>query len=258
VSAPPPAGWSALSAELDAWQSAGRRASLWWRDDDAGPVSDALRRLVTLAGEGGHPLALAVVPAGVEAALARLVEDTPVAVLQHGFAHKNHAPAPAKKAELCLGAGRSRLRGELAMGRRRLEELFGARSLPVMVPPWNRYDRALLPDLVELRFVGLSTFGPRTSRYAATELSQVNAHVDPIDWHGHRGFIGAERTLGLLVDHLRARRVGLADDAEATGILTHHAVHDEALWDFLARLLTRLAGHPAARLAAASELFTGN
>ena len=81
----PSADWASLAAELDAWLAEDRQASLWWRDDDAGPVGGNLRRLVDLAGEGDYPLALAVVPAIVESALVSLLEGAPVAVLQHGY-----------------------------------------------------------------------------------------------------------------------------------------------------------------------------
>ncbi len=32
---PPVAMWDRLAAELDRWDAAGRRATFWWRDDDA-------------------------------------------------------------------------------------------------------------------------------------------------------------------------------------------------------------------------------
>ena len=31
------ADWTDLTEELDRWALAGRRATFWWRDDDAGP-----------------------------------------------------------------------------------------------------------------------------------------------------------------------------------------------------------------------------
>ncbi|MDA0702442.1 MAG: polysaccharide deacetylase, partial [Proteobacteria bacterium] len=37
--------WHAFSQELDRWAADGRRATFWWRDDDArapGPALDAL------------------------------------------------------------------------------------------------------------------------------------------------------------------------------------------------------------------------
>ncbi len=51
--------WVALNAELDAWAAAGRTATLWWRDDDAGAMNDALDRLLRLRGARDVPIALA-------------------------------------------------------------------------------------------------------------------------------------------------------------------------------------------------------
>lgn len=39
---PPAAMWDRLAAELDRWDAAGRRATFWWRDDDAVAPTPAL------------------------------------------------------------------------------------------------------------------------------------------------------------------------------------------------------------------------
>jgi hypothetical protein len=67
-------------------------------------------------------------------------------------------------------------------------------------------------------------------------LINVNTHVDVIDWKGGRGFAGSDAILAQAVRHLQARRLGHADATEATGLLTHHAIHDSATWAFLERL----------------------
>ena len=36
------APWAALNAELDCWAAAGRCATFWWRDDDAGEMTAPL------------------------------------------------------------------------------------------------------------------------------------------------------------------------------------------------------------------------
>jgi hypothetical protein len=110
-----------------------------------------------------------------------------------------------------------------------------------------------MEQLTRLGFRGISCYGPRAK--ASGTLKTVNTHVDIIDWHGSRGFIGTEPALGLLVGHLQARRQGRVDRSEPTGLITHHLVHDAASWDFLARLTERLHGHPAARWIGAPEAF---
>jgi hypothetical protein len=92
--------WAALAAELSRWRGDGRLPTFWWRDDDATRPSRSLDRLLTIAAGLRAPVALAVIPAAAEAVLAERLDDARVAVLQHGYAHANHAPDGEKKAEL--------------------------------------------------------------------------------------------------------------------------------------------------------------
>jgi hypothetical protein len=95
------APWTELSAALDGCASAGRRITLWLRDDDAVTVTAPLERLVELAGQWDVPAVLAVIPVASEPDLAvRLSKLANVRVAAHGFAHHNHAPAGEKKQEL--------------------------------------------------------------------------------------------------------------------------------------------------------------
>jgi hypothetical protein len=63
--------------------------------------------------------------------------------------------------------------------------------------------------------------------------------------------------LGDIVAHLRARRLGLCDAAEPTGILTHHAVTDDDSAAFLRALGACVGAHRAARWLAGHEVFAG-
>src|SRR5512141_2824532 len=139
-------GWSVLARELDAWQALGRRATLWWRDDDACRHSPALQRLLDIAQRCDVPVTLAAIPDTTDASLVEAVAGSErVTVVQHGYAHVNHAPAGERSAE--LGAHRAlavRL-DELRRGRKALERLFGNRFAAILVPPWNRIDAAMLP-----------------------------------------------------------------------------------------------------------------
>jgi hypothetical protein len=249
--------WRNLIEELDAWAASGEAASLWWRDDDAVEPSAALERLLGLAAAREVPIALALIPARASEALARAMARTPARAtpLQHGYAHRNHAPASEKKVELGAHRPAATVLEELARGRARMTELFGAGSAPVLVPPWNRIAGALVPDLVRLGFRGLSAYGPRAAAAPVPGLAQVNCHVDILRWRAPRGFLGEAEALGLLVGRLRARRQGGVDAAEPTGLLSHHEAHDEACWAFLETLLERLAEHPAARFLGAEEVF---
>lgn len=251
------AGWQRLEDELDTWAAAGRDIRIWWRDDDATAPSAALARLLDVAAARRAPLSLAVIPAQAEAALATMLRDHPAAtaVLQHGFAHENHAGPSDKKCELVSPAERPAVIEELRRGREALRGLFAARFQSVLVPPWNRLSEALVARLPELGFSALSTYRPRRAAMAAPGLVQVNCHLDLLRWRPTRGFLGTEAALDLLVDHLADKRLGRADPAEPSGLLSHHRVHDAATWEFLDRLLARLNAHPAVRLLPAEAVF---
>lgn len=259
----------ALYRELDEWNFAGVAATLWWRDDDAQSPTAALDRALGLARQFDVPLALAVIPHGLDSKLAACLEaagaaGAEIAVLQHGFAHRNHAPAGMKKTELAHRPA-AEIHRELAAGFAALQSAFGstvgartARFVPALTPPWNRIDAALLADLAAHGFTGVSAFGPRTSSgvpAAAPNLRAANTHADIIDWKGGRVFVGATAATAALVAHLQARRLGQVDDAEPTGLLTHHLVHDAAAWEFLDELFAALDEHPAAKWLSAGEIF---
>jgi len=239
--------WPALTIELDAWAASGRVATLWWRDDDATRSGERLSRLLDIA--GATPLTLAVIPASARDDLAPNLADHVaagghIAVVQHGYAHLNHAPPAEKKAEYGPHRPAGEMIDELANGREILESMFGDMFLPVLTPPWNRIAPALASRIGEAGLRGLSAFGRQQPRIGATV---VNTHIDIIDWRGSRGYAGETAVLGAIISHLRARRTGEAELAIPTGILTHHRDHDEASWRFLHRFVAHVANHVAAR-----------
>ena len=225
--------WHRLAAELDHWQRAGRRADFWWRDDDAYRDSPQLARLLGIARESKVPVALAVIPAHLEPDLSDVVATCDFAtVVQHGYAHRNHAPAGTRNWELGAHRPIDDISAELAAGCAQLETSFGPRFAPVLVPPWNRVDPAVVARLPAVGLQGLSTFGPRADAYPVPGVVQCNTHVDLIAWRRDRAFIGAEAALDRLVAHLAARRAGTVDPTEPTGLLTHHLDFDTSPSDF--------------------------
>ena len=231
--------WRGFEAELAAWGGEGRVATLWWRDDDAVAATPALDRLLAITAE--IPLMLAVIPRPLEPSLSPRLEGTAAYVVQHGFAHVNHRPVGQKACEIGLDRPQEIVEAELSAGRAILEDAFGPRFKPWLVPPWNRIDPELAKRLPDLGYAGLSCFEPRRDPF------RVNAHVDPIAWKAGRRFIGPEKTLARLTEHLAARRAGVVDAAEPTGFLTHHLVHEPALWDFLGDLAETVSGCSCAR-----------
>lgn len=239
--------WAALTAELDAWAASGRTAEFWWRDDDAVAVTPALEHLLQLQHRHRAPLMLAVIPARAQGSLAtRLAGESGIAVVQHGWAHTNHAPVGMAKAELGSDRPTAYVLGELVRGRLVLDALFGGNWLRVLVPPHNRIAPTVAAQLAPAGYVGLSTYNPR--RNTPPGLRQANSHIDIMNWTTRR-FAGETEALALAVAHLRARREGKADPHEPTGLLTHHLAHDEAAWGFTDAFLAAVAGHRAARWA---------
>jgi hypothetical protein len=240
-------GWRELEAALDAVARSGKAIRLWWRDDDAGRDDPRLERLLELAERRALPLALAVVPVWLDAGgQARIAASPQAIVLQHGFAHRNHAPAGQKSCELG-GRAIDVVEAELARGRATLVDAFGAAFLAVLVPPWNRFDAQLIGRLAACGFCGLSTYGRRDALEVAAGLIQINTHLDPIDWRGERLFVGEVAAL--------ERLIAVLDPDEPIGILSHHLAMDEPGWRFLDRLLGVLAAHPGAVLCSAADLF---
>ena len=238
--------FAALAAELDRWSTCGQRATLWWRDDDACEATPALTRMLAIARSHSLPLALAVIPARLAGDLVEAVAAASrCTVMQHGFEHRNHAPAGERNCELGAHRPVADAAVELVRGRDKLQCAFGAQFLPVLVPPWNRIAPEVVATLTELSYCGLSTFAPRTAATAAPGLAQCNTHVDPIAWRAGRGFIGEDEAATRLATHLASRRQVHVDPAEPTGLLTHHLDFDDAAWRFVERLFARTLAHPA-------------
>jgi len=255
--------WNALGDELDAWTAAGRTASFWWRDDDAVAATPQLDRLLAIAAAQDAPLALAVIPVPAEPSLFSRLAAAPLAtVLQHGYAHRNHAPAGARKCELGDDRPAEAVLVELARGRALLDAATQGRALPVLVPPWNRIGAAVAARLGTAGLTGLSTSKPRAHRRLEGGPVQANVHIDPIDWpaqrRGEGGFAGDAAVLEATLRHLRARRLGIVDATEPTGFLTHHLVMDAATWRFAERFVATIARHPAARWIAPGAVFAGD
>ena len=248
--------WNWLDTELNRWQQAGLIADFWWRDDDAVSPGKELEQLLDLSNRLELPVSLAVIPAALESRLApRLADATRISVLQHGYAHRNHA----RKGELKLEIGGTRpapeLLDDLAAGRDRLADCFGDQFIPVLVPPWNRIDADLLVSLPGIGIRGLSTMKARGDRFPAPGLLQVNAHLDPIAWRQDGGFVGHYPAIAVLIQHLVARRLGYRDRGEPSGILTHHLVQNAATWRFVEDLFERIRRHTAARLVGAETIW---
>jgi hypothetical protein len=235
--------WAPLRAELGIWRTDGLTLPLWWRDDDAVEPTPQLDRLAAMGEDLGVPVHLAVIPALAERELVPYVRSRGVfRPLVHGWRHINHASRKAPSSEFC--------RGDIVTisrawrGLRRMRKLLGPSLLPVFVPPWNDVAPSLHAPLASLGFRAVSTIGPRSRRLACTGLLQINTHIDVVDWSQPRRLADPDEIVAWLTAHLQDRRAGRCDAAEPLGLMTHHLVHDDAIWDFCAALLKELLTGP--------------
>ena len=238
--------WSWLQRELDRWLEVGMTAEFWWRDDDAVEPSPQLEKLIGLSSHYAVPLALAVIPAKLKSNLADQLSSHPqISILQHGYAHINHASAGQRKLELGGVRNKTKALQELKTGLQQLRQAFANKFNPVLVPPWNRIDSKIVAQLPGIGFRGISTMKVCKNAYPSPGLKQVNTHLDPINWRHRQGYIGDFPAIAILLQHLISKRTGYRNAAEPTGLLTHHLVQNERVWEFVESLLQFLNDHPA-------------
>lgn len=250
--------WSALDDELARWRAAGQVPTLWWRDDDVQAPSGALDRLIALAERAAAPLHLAAIPRGMDRALAaHLQGHAQIRVLQHGFAHINHASAGERASEFGASRAEAAMAADLASGWTMLQDAGLPDLLPVLAAPWNRVGDHLPPLMPALGYRVLSASHPRSRRFPVRGLEQVNIHIDPIRWKGGARFRGETRTLRDLIEHLGQRRTGVVDRDEPTGINTHHLQTCSDTWAFLERLMPHLTDQGVVWLCLKEHLSNG-
>jgi len=123
--------WQSLDAELELWRDAERRAAFWLRDDDACRDSAALQRMLETAEAASLPVGVAAIPATLEPSLADAVARSRfVTVIQHGYAHRNHAPPEERKMELGPHRGADETLASLLAVSIRCGEASASDSLP--------------------------------------------------------------------------------------------------------------------------------
>jgi len=217
-----------LEHELSLWRKAGHQPILWWRDDDARVPSPALDRL--LAVRADLPISLAVIPDCDLAPLsARLIQEAGLAISQHGVDHQNRRAQGEKRSEYPWGTTLETKTQSILQGQKKLEAVGLAPAF--YTPPWNSFDESLL---AALRSCGYRIFSAGIYGKPSGEIDHVGAELDVLRWkHEPPKFKGKRRIFAALRAQLERRRKK-GQWAEPIGILTHHLVHDDATWDFLA------------------------
>ena len=230
--------WSPLDDALAACRRDAVPLAFWWRDDDAKAPGAALDRLELLSRHIDLPVHLAIVPAHAQQSLAASLDTDRLIPVIHGWAHRDHSGGVGKKNEF-LNPRDDAIR-DTAKAMAHMRSLFGAALRPMFVPPWNRINDDVTQALARQGFSALSTFGPRKSADAAIGLVRINTHIDPIWWKGTRDLMDPDQLIAQAAGHLDARRRRVEDPVEPFGLLTHHLVHTDAIWDFTATFAKRV------------------
>jgi peptidoglycan/xylan/chitin deacetylase (PgdA/CDA1 family) len=209
---------------------------VFFRDDDAGWGTPRLVRLLEVVEQHGVALDLAVIPAALDAVLAReLTARSGVRLHQHGLAHVDHEPA-GRRCEFGPARDLAAQAADIAAGRRVLLDAFGDRLDPVFTPPWNRCTSSTGEALVALGITVLSrdVTAPRLDRPGLAEVPVT------VDWSGKRHGVPFTRSdvAGRLAAGVRA--------GGPVGVMLHHAVTADE--DLLAveEFVGLVAAHPAA------------
>ena len=261
--------WQEVRQELAIWQASGQTVRIWFRDDDAIRVTPALRQLESLARKHGLQIGLAVIPGPAQTELVDYLHahDSSFHPMCHGWMHEIHQSIEFGE----FGAGRPQqaLRVDAIRALKQFQRLFGNRY-PIFVPPFGRLDDTFIPELMRIGFAGVSNKPTlrqvRLARLHASfpRLPQgvawltpppglLDAHIDPIDWKQSTA-LSEPHIARQLVGELRLRRKRYIRTDAPIGILTHHLVHDDAVWARLSTLMDILASSPAVAFQAASDL----
>ena len=230
--------WSPLRNALSSCRTDGTALPFWWRDDDAVAATPALDRLADLAEQTGMSVHLAIVPAHAENGLITAIASRALIPIVHGWAHRDHSDPETRKNEFLTP--RTGATGDTQRAMDRMRSLFGTALAPMFVPPWNRINPRVVQDLHAQGYTVLSTFGARAQPQAAPGLAAINTHIDPIWWKGTRDLVDPDTLIARACAHLDARRAGTEDAREPLGLLTHHLVHTNAIWDFTTAFVQEL------------------
>ena len=265
-----PGAWVPVRQELGRWRARGLTARFWMRDDDACEVTPQLERLAALARRHNLKIGLAVIPSKLTDALISYLgaDDACFLPMCHGWSHANYGSVE-EPGEFGPDRPLAAAKADCERALERFIASFGERPA-IFVPPFGCITKNVEAILGDVGFAALSN-GPgltlaRLARlHAKLEALPPNpiwalrahpfdVHVDPIDWRrktAHR----QEHIAAALLGELRLRRKGYIPSGNPIGLLTHHLVHDEAIWSACDELLDVLQSEPAAAFADLSELF---
>ena len=205
---------------------------IFFRADDVAAPGEKFARLMGIFKRHRVPLCLAVVPAWLTGRRWQYLkglgakESSLWCWHQHGWRHVNHE-TDGKKQEFGVSRSRLRIKRDLVLGKRRLENLMAAEFYPVFTPPWNRCSLSTLQLLGELGYVAVSRSRGSEPK-APRELSDYWVNVD---LHTRKERDPAVGWKNLLAEFQQAI------SSKFCGIMIHHQRVNEAAFEFLEMLI---------------------
>jgi hypothetical protein len=220
----------------------GKKITFWWRDDDAIEETQALQKLLKLVDH--KAISIATIPEYCTKSLIDIVKENPyIHLLQHGVSHENFAHKEEKKCEFPTHLSDEHHWQRIQYGRDKIFQLYPEWDGKGFVPPWNRMKLNSAEGLKDIGFDYISAFESLKARNIATKhIAYCDSNIDPIDWKGNDGknnygFIGWQACDDILLHH--------AQYQQHIGLLTHHLVHNEAMWHKLEIIADFMHHHPA-------------
>jgi predicted deacetylase len=238
-----------LAQLIAALEQRNQPLQLFLRDDDVAQDETSLRQLLDLCLRYAMPVNLAVIPGKLTTDGAALLNQSvarfssSIELHQHGWLHLNHETS-GKKCEFGASRTAEEQCADLAAGRARMNEAFGAHWFPVFVPPWNRCTETTARLLTQLGFRALS----RDAGQPPLSLREMSVTIDLHAWHG-----GAQlRPLDEFTNEL----VRQIQHADRIGLLVHHQVMDGTAFAWLEALLQTFADFPLVECCTLQSLLT--
>jgi hypothetical protein len=232
-----------LGSALAERQQQGAPLNMFFRDDDVDEDEESLRRLLRFFGERETPVNLAIIPGlladGAVKLLTESRSDHPgmFGLNQHGWRHVNHE-REGRKCEFGASRGFAEQFEDVARGRVKLDEAFGAGWFPAFIPPWNRCTEATHQALDQL---GFRVFSAKQGGAPLTGFGfrEISITLDLFTWRGGASLKPAEE----IVDDLIAQISG----QQTIGVMLHHKVMGEEAFSFLGSMLDALKQHSIVR-----------
>jgi hypothetical protein len=234
----------------------GRMLEFWWRDDDLADGDDRLPAFSEISRQLGIAPLVAVVP-GRRTAGAVVAADMPASwsYAQHGWEHRNHSPAGQGRNEFGELRPPADVKADLVRGREVMMDQFADQYLDVFVPPWHSFADTHETLINSVGYRGFSGGDLRVRANLASDVVQAASHVDLLEWSGGRAVLCPPDMLKRRLDRPLQHRAMSKSRNVRVGILSHHRVMSDAIWDYFSRFVEKSRAYDIVRWLDPRDVF---